>query len=773
MLKISDSVPKGISRMLWRFQFMFRKTMIVFSILIVTATLLSQSRVDSLRSSIADYEQRGESGSEYLKTLNDLAKELLYSAPDECIELGEKALKGARNIGDRENEGMALLMIGNSNLMMGQFEKARDEYFCKSYKIGKDVDSKLLISSSLNSLASVAMSMGDYDQALETFLQSIEIEKERGDTIRVATIQFNVAGLLMNRGQYETALGYFLNSIRVFENTGQTELVKRGMNNVAVLYHAWGNWDKALEYYEKSAQMYKETGDSLGMSIPLNNIGEIYKDQGKYQQAIEYYSESLRLGKESDNMHFQGVANIGLGEAYLRLEKFPQALKHLNDALEIFEQISFQEGEARVYKHLAEIDYHKKNFPRAQSYVERSLKLAGEAGIKDLIQDDYKLLSEIYEGKSDHQNALTYFTKYSALRDSLFNEEKSKKIAEMNVKYETEKKDKENLLLRKNNEIKELELKRRRTQQTYAYALALLILLLAFVLYRRYRQKQKVNLMLQEKNEHISRQRDQLSAALNELKETQKQLIESEKMASLGSLVTGVAHEINTPVGIGVTAASALKDKTVNLARNYQDNTMKRTELEGYLKTAYESANLILKNLQRTGDLVQSFKQVSIDQSTEQMREFGLKAYLEDLLFSVGPRMKEKNVQVAIDIPEDLSIISYPGAFASIFTNLMVNSVIHGFKDIDGGKIEMDATREDDHVFIRYRDNGRGIPKDILPKIFDPFFTTNKQLGTGLGLHIVYNQVVQKLHGEILCESELDSGVTFMIKIPVKIGEIE
>ncbi len=729
--------------------------------------LIAQSKVDSLRACIDEYEKKGEINSPYLTKVNDLAKELLYTAPDECILLGEKALKRAREIRDRENEGMALMMIGNAYLMTGKFETARDDYLIKSHQIGVEIGSKKLISSTLNSLASVAMSIGDYDGALETFLQSIEIEKERGDSLRVATIQFNVAGLLMNRGQYETALGYFLNSIQTFENTGQTELVKRGLNNVAVLYHAWGNTQKALECYEQAADMYRETGDSLGVAIPLNNIGEIYKDEGEYRKAITYYSESLRLGTLAQNLQYMGVANIGLGEAWLRLGEYDKASRYLDEALRIFKEMAFYEGEARAYRHKGEVALNLGQFDKALQYANKSLELANTAGIKDLVQLDYRLLADIYAGKKNYAKALSWFKRSSVLRDSLFNEEKSKKIAEMNVKYETEKKEKENLLLRKNNEIKELELHRKQIQQTYTYAIALLILLLAFVLYRRYRAKQKINEMLREKNEHISQQRDQLSKTLSELKETQKQLIEAEKMASLGSLVTGVAHEINTPVGIGITAASALKDKTVSLARNYQDNTMKRTELEGYLRTAYESMSLILKNLQRTGDLVQSFKQVSIDQSTEQERSFDVKDYLQDLLFSVGPRMKEKNIDVQIDAPEGLTISSYPGAFASIFTNLLVNSAVHGFKDRSEGRIDIKAFMENDKLKIEYHDNGRGIPKEIQSKIFDPFFTTNKQLGSGLGLHIVYNQIVQKLHGEIHCESQPGAGVSFTITIPV------
>jgi len=259
----------------------------------------------------------------------------------------------------------------------------------------------------------------------------------------------------------------------------------------------------------------------------------------------------------------------------------------------------------------------------------------------------------------------------------------------------------------------------------------------------------------------------QLAHTLKELRKTKRQLVEAEKMAALGNLVAGVAHEISTPIGIGITASSSLVDKTKQFADLFKADKMKRSDLQNYLQYAYKTGKLILRNLQRTGDLVQSFKQVSANQASEQRRQFKLKCYLQNVIRSLEPKLEAKSVRIEIDCDEELELNSYPGIFAQIVTNFVINSLIHGFRDENEGQIKITAEIQDDNLYLQYQDNGRGISEDILPKIFDPFFTTDRQVGTGLGMHIVYNIITHKLKGSITCESEAGNGVLFRITTPL------
>lgn len=252
------------------------------------------------------------------------------------------------------------------------------------------------------------------------------------------------------------------------------------------------------------------------------------------------------------------------------------------------------------------------------------------------------------------------------------------------------------------------------------------------------------------------------------VEERTKELVQSEKMASLGGLVAGIAHEINTPVGIAVTASSHLLKKTGDFTELYKNNLMKRSDLDGYIEVADESTQLILNNLEKASSLIQSFKQVAVDQSSEEKRTFRIKEYIEDVLVSLKPKLKRHNHNITIESDDNIEIDSFPGAFSQIVTNLVINSLIHAFDDGQNGNIKFAIKKDKYNLTIVYSDDGKGIPKENVKKIFEPFFTTKRnQGGSGLGMHIIYNIVTQKLSGKIDCETGVNKGVVFTITIPL------
>lgn len=262
----------------------------------------------------------------------------------------------------------------------------------------------------------------------------------------------------------------------------------------------------------------------------------------------------------------------------------------------------------------------------------------------------------------------------------------------------------------------------------------------------------------------------ELQFTLDELKQMQKQLVEAEKMAALGGLVAGIAHEINTPLGIGVTAASHLEDETRRLMQLFADNKVTRAVMETYQHDALSSSQLILSNLRRAGQLIKSFKQVAVDQSSEQAREIDLKTYLEEILVSLGPALKKTRHEVSIKCPENLRIYTYPGAISQIVVNLVMNSVIHAFDGVDSGSMQIQCESYDEEWLLLYRDNGAGMTDEVRQRVFDPFFTTKRgQGGSGLGLHVVYNLVTQLLRGSLDCVSAPGKGVEFQIQMPRRV----
>jgi len=269
---------------------------------------------------------------------------------------------------------------------------------------------------------------------------------------------------------------------------------------------------------------------------------------------------------------------------------------------------------------------------------------------------------------------------------------------------------------------------------------------------------------LEQSNEELEDSNEELQTTISNLKETQNKLIESEKMASLGGLVAGVAHEINTPVGISLTGITHLEDLTFHIFQKYKKEEMTQAEFEEYLSTSKELNVLIRKNLDKAASLVRSFKQVAVDQSSEEKRTFNLNNYLHEILTSIHSITKKTNININVFCNENIKIDSYPGAFSQIITNLITNSLIHGFEKNEEGDISITVSKEKNKIKLSYKDNGKGIKEENQHKIFDPFFTTNRENGgSGLGLNIIYTLITSKLNGSISCTSTENEGVEFII----------
>ncbi|SFD14633.1 sensor histidine kinase [Pseudoalteromonas denitrificans] len=283
---------------------------------------------------------------------------------------------------------------------------------------------------------------------------------------------------------------------------------------------------------------------------------------------------------------------------------------------------------------------------------------------------------------------------------------------------------------------------------------------------------------LNEKLEHkvaartaeISKKNDDLEHAVSQLKLAQNELIESEKMASLGNLVAGISHEINTPLGIAITAITHNQDYLVEVQKKLDNKTLTQSDLIESISSQMESYRLILKNLDRANHLIANFKQIAVDQNSETQREVNLTEYITEVMNSVKPLFTNKNISVVIHGPELLKITTYPGPIYQIITNLVNNSVIHGFEGLDKGILRIEISILEGKICMNYFDNGIGMEIYMLQHIFDPFVTSKRnQGGSGLGMNIVYNLVSQILKGEIKCFSSPGSGLEVQMRFPINI----
>lgn len=249
---------------------------------------------------------------------------------------------------------------------------------------------------------------------------------------------------------------------------------------------------------------------------------------------------------------------------------------------------------------------------------------------------------------------------------------------------------------------------------------------------------------------------------------------QAEKMAGLGEMVAGVAHEVNTPLGVCVTVISHLQEELQRFEAKYKASKMSRQDLDTLLQENHDGYQILTNNLRRAADLIRSFKQVAVDQGSEQMRPFNMKGYIEEIITSLGPKLHKSPHTFSCECPDDLEINSRPDAFAQIITNFVMNSLIHGFVEKESGQMRLSVALAKDQQTLEliYTDNGAGMSEETRQRIYEPFYTTRRGVGSGLGMHIIFNMVTELLKGTVRCSSRPGKGVRFEIRLPIREGSL-
>lgn len=273
---------------------------------------------------------------------------------------------------------------------------------------------------------------------------------------------------------------------------------------------------------------------------------------------------------------------------------------------------------------------------------------------------------------------------------------------------------------------------------------------------------------ISDRTQALKTSNQDLLNTLETLHQYQNQIVETEKMASLGQMVAGVAHEVNTPIGLGVTASTLMQDRLADIQIAFDEKKLTSNQLQRFLGESKENLGIIYRNLERAASLIRSFKQVAVDQSNENRRQFSVLQLVNEVLLSLRPNLKKTHHEVIVECDEKLEIDSKPGPLNQILINLIMNSLIHAFENIEAGQIKIQIRVEQNRCIVHYEDNGAGVPEHIKKRIFDPFVTTKRgEGGSGLGMHLVYNLVTQALNGKISLESTLGDGVRIDIDFPV------
>jgi PAS domain S-box-containing protein len=290
-----------------------------------------------------------------------------------------------------------------------------------------------------------------------------------------------------------------------------------------------------------------------------------------------------------------------------------------------------------------------------------------------------------------------------------------------------------------------------------------------------YKSNETLEKRVNERTNDIKQANIKLQESIREVKLAQNKLVQTEKMAALGGLVAGISHEINTPIGTSVTSATSIEENFIAIESQYNAGSLTTSAFNNFIAHTREGLNILNSNLRRASDLIRSFKLIAVDQTSQEWREINLNDYINEIITSLRPRLKSTNVTIDCNMPDDLIIYTNPGAIYQVISNLIINSITHGFtvrrvsdNYIDQATITIDAKIIDSNIRIFYMDNGKGMDDHTLTKAFDPFFTTRRgQGGSGLGMNIIFNTITSQLKGIVTLDSSPGNGVYVEMVIPI------
>jgi len=373
----------------------------------------------------------------------------------------------------------------------------------------------------LNKLCSQFINTGNYEKALQ-YAKEGELLAKKLNYQKEIAISYTYFGFIyMNQGNYEKALEYYLKNLKIMEETANKQGIAASSNNIALIYYYQQNYEKALVNYLKSLKIFEEIGNKQGLASSYCNIGLIYEEQGDYKKALDNQLKSLKICEEIKDKSGIAGAYTNVGILYEKQGDYKKALDNQLKSLKMKEEIGNKQGIGRSFNNIGSVYFKLGKFKESYDYLSQSLNIDKEIGYKNGIKEAYSSLSELFEEKGDYQQAYNYHKLYSDIKDTLLNEQSSKQIAEMNTKYDSEKKDKE--LIQKTAEINKQRAETEKQDiKLNAFIIGfILVLILAFFIFRSYRQKQNANKLLEEKNILI---------------ENQKQLVEEKNLKITDSI---------------------------------------------------------------------------------------------------------------------------------------------------------------------------------------------------------------------------------------------
>ena len=741
-----------------------------------------QERIDSLLTVL----QKTNQDSSKVNSLNALSYEFRSNDPDTAIYFANKALDLATKTNYKIGIANAYLSLGIAKMNLGKYQDALnnnndalrifDELLNKE-NINKSEVLNLKARAYANN-GNIYNNQGNYPEALKSNSEALKIREEIGDKAGIAACYNNMGNIYSALDNYPEALKNFFTALKIKEEIGDKKSIANSYNNLGNAYYSQHDYAQALKYQLAALKIRQEMDDKSGIASSYNNIGVIYDDNGNYSDALKYQLASLKIKNEIGDA--EGIAttydNIGL--IHLHQQDYHKALQYFLAYLKSSEEIEAKSSIADAYNNIGSVYTKLGNISDASLYLNKGLLMAKEVGSVDFIKSAYEGMARLDSVQGNFKQSLEHYKQYIIYRDSLFNEENTKKLVQSQMQYEFDKKESQG---KAEQEKKDAEAKRTKNIQYLTIAalgiIVLAVIVIAFIQYRHNKHKQKANEVLRQ-------QKEKLESTLTELKSTQDQLIHSAKMASLGELTAGIAHEIQNPLNFVNNFSEVSKELLDEMkteldngngsdAKNIADDVIQNLEkINHHGKRADAIVKGMLQHSRTSNGQREATDINSLADEYLRLSYHGLRA--KDKSFNAGmhsdfdPAAGKINI-MAQDVGRViLNLINNAFYAATEKKKSLSTELSSGFMPA----VTVSTKKTEDSIEIRVSDNGNGVPQKVIDKIFQPFFTTKPAgQGTGLGLSLSYD-IIKAHGGEIKVESKEGEGSVFLITLPLNENNI-
>jgi len=761
-----------------------KKIFLLFALIMLASNSFSQKKGNEKIDSLINILQTEKPDSIKVNTLNALAYAFRSNNPDTAILFVNKALVLATKAKYQLGIIRAYLFKSVALMNLGKYEEALkcnsdalaicNQLLQSASKAEKASDKTVILklkAGAYNNIGNIYQVQGEYQEALKNDFTALAIIEEIGDRKGTASSYNNIGNIYAGMGNYPEALKNLFAALKIKEETGNKKSIANSYNNIGIIYWYQGDYTEALKNHSNALKIREEIGDKFGVASSYNNISLVYEDQGNYSSALKYNLDAIKIEEEIGDQEGIAFSYNNIGNIYLHQGRYPEALKNHFTALKIEEEIGDKDGLTDSNIAIGKVLMKQRKNNEASIYLNKGLLLAKEIGSLDYIKDAHEILAQLDSSQGNFKNALEHYKTYITYRDSLYNEENTKKLVQSKMQYEFDKKE---ALAKAEQDKKDAEVKRAKIQQ-YSIIAALAFFLLAVAViattqYRHNKQKKKANILLRQ-------QKEKVESTLTELKSTQSQLIQSEKMASLGELTAGIAHEIQNPLNFVNNFSEVNKELIGELKDEVEKGNLK--EAKAIADDIENNEEKINHHGKRADTIVKGMLQHSRS-SSGQKELTDINALAEEYLRLSyhGLRAKDKsfNADFKMDTDNSLPKINVvPQDIGRVLLNLINNAFYAvnekaklGLKDYKPTVVVKTKNLEN-KVEIQVNDNGNGIPKLVKEKIFQPFFTTKPTgEGTGLGLSLSYDIITKGHGGEIKVESNEGEATEFIIVLPIQ-----